>query len=781
LDLLVTLQTTLADRYVIERELGRGGMAIVFLARDQRHDRLVALKTIRPELVPALGPERFLREIQIAARLQHPNILPLHDSGEANGLLYYVMPYVEGESLRARIDREGQLPIEDALHIAHQVAEALAYAHSHGVVHRDIKPENILLAGEHAVVADFGIARAITAAGGERLTETGLAVGTAAYMSPEQAAADHRLDGRTDIYALGCVTYEMLGGQPPFTGPSAQAVVARHALDPVPPLRTLRKTVPPGVEQTLLKALEKNPADRFATASEFARILSDPRRGGSARWPNKRIRHPSQLRAVAIGVALVALGLGASWIITGSRARAAELRSIAVLPCESLTRDTAQNHVPDRWTEELIDKLSTVSELRTNSWLSMQRYRRTTKSPEAIAGEVGAGTLVRCRISEAGDSVQLWVQVINAHKDQVLWSREYAHALSASAINAVQREAANGIASAVGAAPSSEELVRLDKPLTQDIQALKAYRLGRYFHGIPDAKKSIFYFSQAIARDSLFAAAYVGLADVTTMSEGRSSRDYVPEALRLALKALEIDPLLAEAHTLLASYLFWYNYDWPSAQREHKRALELNPNSVFAHMWYGLDLVVRGQYDQAIAELEKAVELEPAFPLARIQLISGLRVAQRYQRAREAVRGVLEISPDNPFVYLHLGLILLQQGQADSAVAALEKGLRLGAQGADARSRLGHAYGVAGRREEARQILSELLQDSVVDPLHIARVEMGLGNKRNALKWLERAYAERSFELVLSLGGQDPAFHGLRDDPRFQALRERVGLTSSRS
>ena len=268
-----TLRSVLGDTYRIERELGRGGMAIVYLAQDLRHDRLVALKTLRPELAHALGPERFLREIQIAARLQHPNILPLHDSGEAKGLLYYVMPYVEGKSLRARLEREGQLPIEDALQIACQVADALAYAHSHGVVHRDIKPENILLNGEHALVADFGIARAITAAGGERLTETGLAIGTVAYMSPEQAAGEARIDGRSDIYSLGCVLYEMLVGNPPFTGSSAQAVVARKLTDPVPSLRTVRETVSEAVEQVIFTALAKFPADRFATAGQFSRAL----------------------------------------------------------------------------------------------------------------------------------------------------------------------------------------------------------------------------------------------------------------------------------------------------------------------------------------------------------------------------------------------------------------------------------------------------------------------------------------------------------------------------
>jgi eukaryotic-like serine/threonine-protein kinase len=273
---LERLRDALADRYALDRELGHGGMATVYLARDLKHDRLVALKVLHPELAGALGPDRFLREIQIAASLSHPHILPVHDSGVAGGLLYYVMPYVEGESLRARLNREKQLPIEDALQITRQVAAALAYAHQRGIIHRDIKPENILLESGEAVVADFGIAQAVGMAGGSRLTETGIALGTPSYMSPEQAAGSRDLDGRSDVYALACVLYEMLAGHPPFMGTSAQEIAARHALDPVPSLRVARGTVPAPVERGMLRALAKVPADRFPTAAQFTEALAAP-------------------------------------------------------------------------------------------------------------------------------------------------------------------------------------------------------------------------------------------------------------------------------------------------------------------------------------------------------------------------------------------------------------------------------------------------------------------------------------------------------------------------
>jgi tetratricopeptide (TPR) repeat protein len=326
--------------------------------------------------------------------------------------------------------------------------------------------------------------------------------------------------------------------------------------------------------------------------------------------------------------------------------------------------------------------------------------------------------------------------------------------------------------------------MRLERAPTKDLEALKAYRLGRYFFGLAQFNKSIPYFEQAITQDSLFAAAYAGLADASLVQghlQERPTREYVPRVMQLVLKALEIDPGIAEAHTLLGEYFFLYNYDWASGDREFRRALELDPNSVIAHMWYGLDLIATGSNREAITELEKAVELDPASPLARIQLASGLRVVGRYQQAREELRNALEISPSHPTAHLHLGMILLQQGKPDSAVAELERGVQLGAHDADALSRLGHAYGIAGRKDMATRTLKKLLQGPTVDPLYVARVQLGLGNRDEALNWLERAYQGRSWELLFSLGGQDPAFRGLEGDPRFQALRKQVGLNRSSS
>src|ERR1700704_1540057 len=322
-DPFAALNAALPDHYVIDRELGRGGMALVYLARDIKHERFVALKTLRPEIAIALGRERFLREIKLAARLQHPNILPVYDSGDAGGTLYYVMPFVEGESLRDRLEREPQLPVDDALQIAREVAEALAYAHDHDVVHRDIKPENIMLSGGHAIVADFGIARAVSAAGGDKLTQTGLAIGTPAYMPPEQASGSGQVDRRSDIYSLACVLYETLAGQPPFTGPTAQAIMARHSLDAVPRLKIVRDAIPDGPEVVIERAREKVPADRYQTSGEFAKALTTASTGAvsritAARRPSRAEITWRRRTNVGVGIGVIALSAGA-WLLFGRR------------------------------------------------------------------------------------------------------------------------------------------------------------------------------------------------------------------------------------------------------------------------------------------------------------------------------------------------------------------------------------------------------------------------------------------------------------------------------
>ena len=423
-DPFAELNAALPDHYIIDRELGRGGMALVYLARDTRHERFVALKTLRPEIAIALGRERFLREIKLAARLQHPNILPVYDSGDAGGTLYYVMPYVEGESLRDRLDREPQLPVDDALQIAREVAEALAYAHEHDVVHRDIKPENIMLSGGHAIVADFGIARAVSAAGGDKLTQTGLAIGTPAYMSPEQASGSGQVDRRSDIYSLACVLYETLAGQPPFTGPTAQAIMARHSLDAVPRLKIVRDAIPDDLEVVIERALEKVPADRYQTSGEFAKALASASTGAVSRVTAARRPTRAQLlwrrrMNVGIGAGVIVLIVG-GWLLFGRRHGGGATgggplvqNHIAVLYFTDDSPDSSLGYLADGLTEGLIDKLSQVRNLDVISRNGVLPFRNSVLPPDSIARAVRAGTLVEGSLDRVRDRVRVMVRLVD--------------------------------------------------------------------------------------------------------------------------------------------------------------------------------------------------------------------------------------------------------------------------------------------------------------------------------------------------------------------------------
>jgi len=417
-DPIAGLNAALADRYVIDRELGRGGMALVYLARDLRHERFVALKTLKPEIAQAVGRERFLREIKLAARLQHPNILAVYDSGDADGTLYFVMPYVEGESLRDRLEREAQLPLDDALQIVREVAEALSYAHSHDVVHRDIKPENIMLSGGHAIVADFGIARAVSAAGGDKLTETGLAIGTPAYMPPEQSAGTGQVDRRSDIYSLACVLYEILAGQPPFTGPTAQAIMARHSLDAVPRLKIVRELIPDALEEVVERALAKVPADRYQTAAQFAQAIEIASKGRVSRVAALPRPRRSWLRPIATGAGIAVL-LAAGWLIFNRTGTARpfvgklDSRRVAVLYFTDLSRDSSLGYVAAGLTEGLIGELNKVRALNVVSPNGVAPYRGTDVTRDSIARALHAGTLVEGSVELLGERVRATVRLVD--------------------------------------------------------------------------------------------------------------------------------------------------------------------------------------------------------------------------------------------------------------------------------------------------------------------------------------------------------------------------------
>ncbi|HUG28474.1 MAG TPA: serine/threonine-protein kinase, partial [Gemmatimonadales bacterium] len=477
------LAAALAERYRIERELGAGGMATVYLAQDLKHDRPVAIKVLRPELAVAIGAERFLREIATTANLRHPHILPLYDSGEAAGLLFYVMPFVDGESLRTRLERDRQLPLEDALRISREVADALSYAHARGVIHRDIKPENILLEGNHAVVADFGIARAVDAAGGAQLTETGLAIGTPTYMSPEQAAGNQDLDGRSDLYALACVLYEMLAGQPPFSGPTAESLVRQHIMVDAPPVTNLRPAVPAGVAAALQRALAKTPADRFNPVAQFSEALRG--QAASAAIPTTGLVSPANGRGVgrwaAVGAAVLIAAAALAYGLRGSPVvDSGDLSSIAVLPFTDMSAAGDMEYFGDGMAEEILNALAGLPGLKVAGRTSSFSFKDKGADLKSIGAALGVGTLLEGSVRRSADRIRITAQLIRASDQSHLWSETFDRGFDED-VFAIQDEIARAIVTALQvqlggrAAPSIAA-----QRGTDNLEAYNAYLLGRF-------------------------------------------------------------------------------------------------------------------------------------------------------------------------------------------------------------------------------------------------------------------------------------------------------------
>ena len=738
-DQLSRLTAALADRYAIERELGAGGMATVYLAEDLKHRRQVAVKVLRPELAATVGLDRFLREIEIAAKLTHPNILALLDSGEADGFLYYAMPYVEGESLRDRLDREQQLPIDDAVEITREVADALSYAHSHDVVHRDIKPENILLSGGHAVVADFGIAKAVTEAGGERLTETGLAIGTPAYMSPEQASGEKRLDGRSDVYSLGCVLYHMLAGEPPFTGPHAQAIMARHAMDPVPPLSTVRSTIPRGIERGVIKALAKVPADRFATARQFAEELAR-----------------------------------SSTVFAGP-----DVERLAVLPLVNLTNDPEQQYFVQGIHEALISELGRAG-VTVIARTSVMQYQNTTKPVREIARELDVDGIIEGSVLRADDSVGIQARLIDGDTEAQLWSQSFEG--DVRNVLTLYRDLTRAVADEIQLALTPEAEARLGARARQvNPEAYEAYLKGR-FHWYKltpeDLETAMQYFRLALQKDPEYGLAQVGIAQYWA---GRAAigaeppREVWPKAKEEALKAVALDDTLAEAHDFLAWALTWYDYDWPAAEREFLRAIELNPNYAHARSFYGLLLNSMGRWDEAKLQTERSLELDPHESF--FQWILGCQLLHQ-RRYDEAITQIRKSLPEFQTAHWGLWIAFHATQMYEEALVEAKAWLALTAAGVpEAGEALERGYaeaGYPGAMRCAGDKLAERAKVIYVSSHVIAELYGCAGEKEQALEWLARAYDDRDIAMVYV--GVSPTWDGVRGDPRFQDLLRRMNL-----
>ena len=773
--------SALGDRYTIERELGRGGVATVYLATDHKHGRHVAVKVLDPEVGLSIGPERFLKEIEIASRLTHPNILPLYDSGAAGGLLFYVMPYVDGESLRERLDRAGQLSLEETVTIVRAAAAALSVAHRRGIVHRDIKPENILLTAGQAIVADFGIAQAVDAAGAERLTATGLAIGTPAYMSPEQVGAERRLDGRSDVYSLGCVAYEMLAGEPPFSGSSSQALMARHVVDPVPPLRTLRPSVPPGMERAVERALSKVPVDRFETADAFAEALARGRAEDAeelAASGNRRApRRGGWAAAALLGVVALAIGL---WRLAGPGASA--IRRFAVLPFDAPTLDPGQVYLAEGIHEAVISQLADEG-LGVIARTSVLQYRQGDKPVREIGRELGVDALVEASLTRSSDTVRVEARLVDARTQQYVWSHPYAAALTGLPSLAV--DVAHGIAGAIDPALAERGQGPRRRPV--DPEAYDLYLKGQSYVHRPtraDLETARDYFERALAVDSSYALAWAGLSTYWTIGRQRAyftPQEASPPSEAAAYRALALDSTLAEPHHALAEAKVYGEWDWIGGEREFRRAIALRPDYAEARAFYAHLLCILQRPKEALRQLERARELDPLDPL--LAWIDGatLTMLGRYDDAIALYRSALDRSPGNPsalwllWLQLHLSgrhaeaYPVLRQWTAasgDSTIAAaLEEGYR----------RAGYEDAVRAVADlEAARAGTASTKTPFVAAWDVAIWYAAAGERDNTLDWLERAYREH--DPTMPYLGVHPAFGFLHDDARFRELMQGMNL-----
>jgi serine/threonine protein kinase/tetratricopeptide (TPR) repeat protein len=715
-DIRNRLQQAVGQRYEIEREVGRGGMATVYLAQDTRHHRPVALKVLHPHIAEALGPERFLREIQIAARLQHSHIVPLYDSGQAGDLLYYVMPYVEGESLRQRLDREGKLPVEDALAIARAVAASLDYAHRQHVIHRDIKPENVMLHEAEAMVTDFGIAKAVTAAAGDSLTQTGTAVGTPAYMSPEQAGGEAELDGRSDIYSLGAILYEMLAGSTPFTGPTVQAIMAKLFTGSVPALGEKRADVPDWVESAVHKALAKQSTDRFPTAMEFAQALG---------WPSGST--PPGTPAGSVGP-----------------------KSMAVLPFVNMSADPENEYFTDGIAEEIINALNKVQALRVTSRTSAFAFKGKNLDIRKVGEQLNVGTVLEGSVRKVGNRLRVMAQLVNVSDGYRLWSERYDRQMDD--VFAIQDEIADNIVKALRVVLSDEEKRAIEKPPTENVEAYEYYlRARQYFHqfrrtGIQFARRM---FERAIEVDPNYAKAYAGLADCCSFMymywDGTKAN--LEGADTASKKALELDPELAEANAS-RGFALSLSRQYEEARGHFEAAIRLDPKQYEAHYLYARACVQEGRLEDAVHHYKEAARVRPEDYQALMLMQGALTALGRADEGTDVLRRGLEVAekhfelnPDDARALYLAANALVQLGEQDRALELAQRAYVIDPNDSGVLYNVACVYALGGLTHQALDYLDQAIQN-------------GFGHR----EWLDH----------------DTDLDSLREDPRFEGLRQKL-------
>jgi serine/threonine protein kinase/TolB-like protein len=824
------LDVTAIGPYQIVKLLGAGGMGRVYLAHDPRLNRQVAVKLLSH--YGAAEEERirrFRQEAFAASALNHPNILTIYEIGDFEGHNFIATEFIDGVTLRARMGHR-ELPFTVALEIAIQVASALSAAHEAGIVHRDIKPENVMIRADGLVkVLDFGIAKYTQADGRqEDLVETklGSVIGTAPYMSPEQASG-LPVDARTDIWSLGVMLYEMVTGRVAFLGETPAETISLILQKEPAPLARYAHDVPAELERIITKALTKDRGERYQTAkdllidlrnlkrkrevdAEIERTVAPEHRplastsgsqsvpataakAAAATAPANGAHSASSAEYIVSGIkehkfaatlgatlALVVLIIAVVGLRAYLHARNTEVAidSIAVLPFQNKSTEADTDYLSDGLAESLLYRLSQLPNLKVSPTSSVLRYKGKEIDPIKVGQELGVNAVLSGRIVQRGDNLTISAELVDVRYNKLLWGEQYDRKMSD--LLATQREIAREIVEKLKLKVAGEEK-GLTKPYTENNEAYELYLKGRFYWNKRTAealKKSIVYFNQAIEKDPGFALAYAGLADCYVVPANRlPPREAMPRAKAAAIRALELDEKLAEAHTSLARVLSVYDWDWTNADKEYKRAIELNPRYAIAHQWYGGWFEARGRHNEAIAERKRALELDPLSSIVNFELGVAFYYARAYDQAIEQFQKTLELDQNFPPAKHFLAATYLQKGMYDKAIAGFREAIPLMSNEVTGTASLGHVYALSGKKSDARTVIDQLKQLSghqYVAPTNIALIYGGLGEKDQAFAWLEKGYEERSF--AMSWLNVEPRWDSIRSDPRFADLIRRMGL-----
>jgi serine/threonine-protein kinase len=780
------LESAFRGQYSIVGELSGGGMARVFVAMDTALGRRIVIKVLSPQLAVGRSAKRFEREIRLAASLQHANIVPVLSAGERDGIPHYTMPFVEGRSLEEELERHGRPSLARTIGILRDIARALAYAHEHGVVHRDIKPGNVLLSGAAAVVTDFGIAKALDnalldgvarAAKGSTVTQAGTAVGTPAYMAPEQIAGDPDIDHRADLYAFGCLAYELLAGTLPFGDRQVHALFLAHVSEAPAPLAARCPDCPSTLTRVVMQCLEKNPARRPQSAQEILDVIDPPTRAES---PFARFRALLTRRRAMAAVILVSACVSAAVFIArrGVPKEPHRIQSLAVLPLENLSGDSTQGYLADGMHEALIMNLSKLSGLRrVIARTSVVRYRGTDKTPAQIARELGVEAIVTGSWSSSGGRARVTAHLIDGHDEQ-LWSEQYDRDLRD--VLTLQNEIVTAITRQIRLTLTPDEERQLAHRRLVTSEGYEDYLKGRFYwykltpENLATAQQ---YFETALRKDPSYAAAHAGMSDVW------AARGEPAKAKAAALRAIELDDRLAHGHDVLARLLAWYEWNWAAAEKEFVRAIELDPNYPDARAFYSMLLIGLGRSREGMAQVQKALELEPLNSLYQgfyaFELVATRRDEEAIVQARKTLAMADPANARLPHEILRL--VYHKRGMLEAAVREAQQGYA-----SDGHSQLGNellrdfaklGYAEAHRRA-ARRLAAQPALNSTDPEGDLAQLYAYAGEKDRALASLEKAFVTHS-SLMVDLG-VDPTWDDLRDEPRFRQLLRKLNLRPAR-